>query len=509
MERTFLDDFHALLLRLAENGLPKDTAAVLNEWTEEGMSNFARIPGPRLQNVLHLMDVPPKFAFVIAGFIDAHFPVPAPAVPAPAVPAPAVPAPAVPDPVARLAVLHLSGPSCSSTFQPEEQLADLRRAGYLVDVSEAECVSKFGFRLYPEEQLAPYDIAAVFEIKKATFNDRDLIQALGYAKALLSAANRPQALVALCNTRDIQFVRATRDEQATVVSYILSPVLSMGAPTARSFLYYLLTSEELLPRILRLEEYSVYETDLVSSTRNSQVVGATFSHDREQAQQLGVLKTVKLTTRYIENEVQTLRALAQEGYLDSPRLVASVDTKLLLVPRGERIQWSRSDRKGVPLTRTLVGQFVDALQLLHQIGFTHGDLRPSNLLAREGRRAFLIDFGVATKIGDPRDLHGDLLYRSDRLLAGKGPKPQDDEAQPKAQPQDDAESLVKTMTPIHRDECCQLRQCKNAASVLQFWQDVALRYSYYQIAMAEARANPIDYSKLKAALLLLVAPVPD
>ncbi|KAJ4462558.1 hypothetical protein PAPYR_532 [Paratrimastix pyriformis] len=71
------------------------------------------IPGPRLQNVLHLMDVPPKFAFVIAGFIDAHFPVPAPAVPAPA-----VPAPAVPDPVARnVEVAYLRSSFCKGAVE--------------------------------------------------------------------------------------------------------------------------------------------------------------------------------------------------------------------------------------------------------------------------------------------------------------------------------------------------------------------------------------------------------
>lgn len=58
------------------------------------------------------------------------------------------------------------------------------------------------------------------------------------------------------------------------------------------------------------------------------------------------------------------------------------------------------------LTRTLdiVRPIADAVDFLHEQGFTHGDIKPSNLLLRNGNTPLLTDTGLHTLIQDTADL---------------------------------------------------------------------------------------------------------
>ena len=44
---------------------------------------------------------------------------------------------------------------------------------------------------------------------------------------------------------------------------------------------------------------------------------------------------------------------------------------------------------------------MQALQTLHQLGLTHGDLRPQHILLKNDTHPILIDYGVSSAFGAP------------------------------------------------------------------------------------------------------------
>jgi len=63
------------------------------------------------------------------------------------------------------------------------------------------------------------------------------------------------------------------------------------------------------------------------------------------------------------------------------------------VPLSKRIE--QAGRLGPDETLAIVAQVADALQVAHQAGIVHRDVKPANLLVRPGGAIVLVDFGVA------------------------------------------------------------------------------------------------------------------
>jgi len=80
------------------------------------------------------------------------------------------------------------------------------------------------------------------------------------------------------------------------------------------------------------------------------------------------------------------------------------------------------------LVALLLGQLLDALTAVHASGVVHGDVKPSNLLVRDGPRPHLLlaDFGVAMPAGRPAPVAGTPSYLPPERLAGAPPHPSQD-----------------------------------------------------------------------------------
>lgn len=65
----------------------------------------------------------------------------------------------------------------------------------------------------------------------------------------------------------------------------------------------------------------------------------------------------------------------------------------------------------------------DQIRLLHEQGFTHGDIRPANIIVlEETNEPYLIDFVTATRIGETLQfIHGTVMYMSDEVLKSEAP----------------------------------------------------------------------------------------
>jgi len=80
------------------------------------------------------------------------------------------------------------------------------------------------------------------------------------------------------------------------------------------------------------------------------------------------------------------------------------------------------------LVALLLGQLLDALAAVHACGLVHGDVKPANLLVRDGARPHLLlaDFGVAARAGLPAPVAGTPSFLAPERSAGAAPDPSQD-----------------------------------------------------------------------------------
>ncbi len=100
-----------------------------------------------------------------------------------------------------------------------------------------------------------------------------------------------------------------------------------------------------------------------------------------------------------------------------------------LVPGGSvRDLLARRGPLPEPLVAHLLAQLLDALAAVHARGIVHGDVKPANLLVRDGPRPHLLlaDFGVARHAGRPAPVVGTPSFLAPERLAGAPPDPSQD-----------------------------------------------------------------------------------
>jgi serine/threonine protein kinase len=78
------------------------------------------------------------------------------------------------------------------------------------------------------------------------------------------------------------------------------------------------------------------------------------------------------------------------------------------------------------LVRRVLRGIGDALGFAHAAGISHGDLNPANVFVSRGDRVKLIDFGSATRNGEPSAAAATFAYASPQVLEGAPPEIRDD-----------------------------------------------------------------------------------
>jgi eukaryotic-like serine/threonine-protein kinase len=80
------------------------------------------------------------------------------------------------------------------------------------------------------------------------------------------------------------------------------------------------------------------------------------------------------------------------------------------------------------LAALLLGQLLDALAAVHERGIVHGDVKPANLLVRDGVRPHLLlsDFGVSATAGSLAPVAGTPAFLAPERRAGAAPDPSQD-----------------------------------------------------------------------------------
>jgi serine/threonine protein kinase len=107
--------------------------------------------------------------------------------------------------------------------------------------------------------------------------------------------------------------------------------------------------------------------------------------------------------------------------------IALITTELV---RGGSLRELLARRGLLPegLVALLLGQLLDALAAVHARALVHGDVKPANLLVRDGAAPHLLlaDFGVAARAGVPAPVAGTPSFLPPERLAGEAPEPSQD-----------------------------------------------------------------------------------
>ena len=126
------------------------------------------------------------------------------------------------------------------------------------------------------------------------------------------------------------------------------------------------------------------------------------------------IKCLRSIWQYDERAQRLLEREAQVGReVSHPRLVAVLEASLDLAPRylvmpyleGQCGEFLLRDGQRVSTGKSLwiARQVAEALEVLHQHGWTHGDVKPGNLIINDRGRVTLIDLGFARRVSGDKE----------------------------------------------------------------------------------------------------------
>lgn len=102
-----------------------------------------------------------------------------------------------------------------------------------------------------------------------------------------------------------------------------------------------------------------------------------------------------------------------ESWRDRPFLVVE------FLPRGTLADRLRRGPVAAPRALDIAARLADALEALHEAGYLHGDIKPSNVGFASDGSPKLLDFGLARQTNDTTGLGGTARYMSPEVLSGR------------------------------------------------------------------------------------------
>lgn len=122
-----------------------------------------------------------------------------------------------------------------------------------------------------------------------------------------------------------------------------------------------------------------------------------------------------LTCLYLTLEAVTLRRLSQHAipaphYLGQFHVGQRPFLAMTKIPGQTLEVLHREGRLSPRQAVRFILQVCAAVERLHQLGFVHHDIKPSNIMARPDQTALLIDWGAAQRIRAPGDLQPYSTY---------------------------------------------------------------------------------------------------
>ncbi len=151
---------------------------------------------------------------------------------------------------------------------------------------------------------------------------------------------------------------------------------------------------------------------------------------------LNQLRAVKILSKELAEDGEFLKRFAQEakamGRIEHPNIVKVYDANAEHLPPYIAMQWVEGEtlsqilgKRVVPTSESVrwFEQIAQALDYAHSLGFVHRDIKPSNVMITKEGKAMLIDFGVASALGqDPGQggvIAGTTRYLSPEVCEGR------------------------------------------------------------------------------------------
>jgi serine/threonine protein kinase len=115
-----------------------------------------------------------------------------------------------------------------------------------------------------------------------------------------------------------------------------------------------------------------------------------------------VIKVVRtpfksLTKSWCRREAEFLLKFTELGFANAPKLIRSTENSFTM----EKIEGTPLLRGREFIDEQLFLRLMDVVSELHSLGFTHGNLRPNNILTKDDNELVLIDFETCFQISSP------------------------------------------------------------------------------------------------------------
>ena len=342
-----------------------------------------------------------------------------------------------------------------------------------------------------------YDVSIAFEQKKQ-FVEADQMEMVDYGERLLCIQRgRPVAYTALfhCTLSDktIRWAETTEVDGQFVTKVSKPASLCPGHDGQRQLLTMLTKSSSELGRDFPKLDQPVEGQYLhvlynVGEGATSNVYAARLGGVD------GVVKVMKIPFRHIaDHEKRILDHLRESGAAGVPNCAKVSEDVLFIEPLLRPFTGTFSVEK--------VAAIVDCLETVHSAGVLHRDIRPENFLEDATGNLILIDWGFAlfARNCGPQHFAGTFRYGSEASVRAAQTS-----MEYQYSPEDDLESLVKTVVAVNSGERRILRKTSaiqpgDFGAALQLWTEECHLFPVFQEMFAAARAQ--DYAKLKRCLV--------